>query len=229
MARKSSETLTAEVVRDETAKPRQQVGHKTDRKILLAARGLFLQFGYDGVNLERIAELAGVSRQTLYNRFKSKEAIFVKVLEQQWEAVDFAGLAFGASPQSNRSAEAYLRNVADRLMMFAEEFNQVAFIRLIIAESRQMVWIAEEFYRVGKKPMLEGLCRGLSQLQERGLIRCPNIEIAALQYLGIIQEGLIWPKVMAIGAALNHAPPHTLIVDEAIATFMARYGVKASP
>ena len=45
----------------------------SEAAILDAARTLFLEAGYDGVNLERIAAAAGLSRQTLYNRFGSKE------------------------------------------------------------------------------------------------------------------------------------------------------------
>ena len=42
---------------------------RSEDAILAAARTLFLDAGYDGVNLDRVAEAAGVSRQTVYNRF----------------------------------------------------------------------------------------------------------------------------------------------------------------
>jgi TetR/AcrR family transcriptional regulator of autoinduction and epiphytic fitness len=202
-------------------------GQDSDRSILHAAKKLFLQFGYDGVNLDKIAELAGVSRQTLYNRFKNKEAIFVRVIERHWSALDIKGFIFDEETGAGIAAEQFLRTIAENITLFVDEFEQVLFTRLVIAESRQMPWIAEEFYRLGKKPLMEGFTKGLSQLHARGLIVCPHPAIAAHQFLGLIQEFLIWPRVMAIGEGLRELPSNHIVIDEAIAMFLARYGKKA--
>ncbi|MEE6310236.1 helix-turn-helix domain-containing protein [Plantactinospora veratri] len=47
----------------------------TDR-ILDAALGCFGRYGFRGTSVERIAEAAGVSRPTVYQRYKGKESIF---------------------------------------------------------------------------------------------------------------------------------------------------------
>ena len=60
-------------------------------KILRAAKELFLADRYAGVSLERVAERAGVSRQTVYNRFGSKEAVFREMVRDHWAA--FAAFA----------------------------------------------------------------------------------------------------------------------------------------
>jgi AcrR family transcriptional regulator len=52
-------------------------------KILTAARSVFLRYGYKRVNMNEIAEAAGVSRPALYVLFKNKEEIFVGVF-MQW-------------------------------------------------------------------------------------------------------------------------------------------------
>jgi|HubBroStandDraft_1064217.scaffolds.fasta_scaffold328790_1 AcrR family transcriptional regulator len=52
-------------------------------KILNAGKGLFLRYGYKRVNMNDIAEAAGISRPALYLVFKSKEEIF-KGAHEQW-------------------------------------------------------------------------------------------------------------------------------------------------
>ena len=51
-------------------------------KVLTAARIAFLRYGYRRVNMNEIAEVAGVSRPALYLLFKNKEEIFVGVFLQ---------------------------------------------------------------------------------------------------------------------------------------------------
>ena len=60
----------------------------SDEKILAAAKELFLADRYDGVTLERVAERAGVSRQTVYNRFGAKETVFREMVRHHWAAFD---------------------------------------------------------------------------------------------------------------------------------------------
>jgi AcrR family transcriptional regulator len=47
-------------------------------RILAAARSMFLRYGYKRVNMNDIAEAAGVSRPALYVLFKNKEEIFIE-------------------------------------------------------------------------------------------------------------------------------------------------------
>ena len=60
-------------------------------KVLLAARGLFLRYGYKRVSMNDIAEAAGVSRPALYLLFKNKDEIFIGVFGQ-WVDETLAGI-----------------------------------------------------------------------------------------------------------------------------------------
>jgi AcrR family transcriptional regulator len=52
-------------------------------RILAAARSVFLSYGFKRVNMNDIAEAAGVSRPALYVLFKNKEEIFIAAY-QRW-------------------------------------------------------------------------------------------------------------------------------------------------
>lgn len=129
---------------------------------------------------------------------------------------------------ANHDAQTMLRHIASSILDFLTATNQIAFTRLIIGESRRWPWIAEDFYRLGKRPVLDAFIHQLERMHAAGAIDCPHPAIAAQQFLGLIQEFVIWPKVMAIPSAdLAHLPPVKTVVDEALAMFLARYGPRA--
>ena len=53
--------------------------------ILDAATMAFRDEGYECTSMDRIAELAGASKRTVYNHFGSKEALFQAVVERLFE------------------------------------------------------------------------------------------------------------------------------------------------
>lgn len=56
-----------------------------DHTILMTARRLFLEEGYETTPMEGIAAAAGVSKGTLYARYPSKEAMFEAVVKESVE------------------------------------------------------------------------------------------------------------------------------------------------
>ncbi|MEH3131652.1 MAG: TetR/AcrR family transcriptional regulator [Mycolicibacterium neoaurum] len=194
---------------------------QTPAAVLDAAQTLFLRHGYAGVNLDKIAKHAGVARQTLYNNFGSKEALFRAMLTRHWDKL--RALDTDPSADSHPPAEIALREFASGITDFIDSTDQIDFIRLVIAESRHSPWIAEEFYRVGKAPLLRSLVGRLDALVADGQLACPSTELAAHQFFGLIQELLLWPRVMNIGEATAALPDAATVVDEAVLTFLARY------
>lgn len=52
-------------------------------KIMSAAERLFAQKGYNGTSMNDIVEASGQSKGAIYNHFKSKERLFLSLLEKQ--------------------------------------------------------------------------------------------------------------------------------------------------
>jgi AcrR family transcriptional regulator len=209
-----------------TQRDRRRSGKSSADAILVGAKKLFLAEGYDGVNLERIAEAAGVSRQTVYNQFGSKEAVFHSMIEFHWANINkneiFSDLPKARAPENPK---AILKRFADAILRFVSDTDQIAFTRLVIAESQRLPWIGQEFYRLGKQPLLRAFVRCIQRMIEERQLVCPNPELAAHQFLGLIQEFIIWPKVMAIGPAVLDMPPDKVVIEEAIRMFLGRYAV----
>src|SRR4051794_5823752 len=158
---------------DQPGARRKEPGRRrsaSEEKVLAAAKELFLADRYDGVTLERIAERAGVSRQTVYNRFGSKETVFRQMVRYHWAA--FAGPDRRiVECDAGTSAEEVLRAFAQSLQRFATETDQIRFARLVVAESGRLPWIADEFYRVGKGPVVTAFVGCLDGLVRSGRLR----------------------------------------------------------
>src|SRR3990167_5310940 len=84
--------------------------------IIDAARKTFLARGYDGASMDVIALTAGVSKRTVYNRFRSKEELFAAAIEETCREilpVDLAAIEANLSADHfvSEMAHAYLRGV----------------------------------------------------------------------------------------------------------------------
>jgi AcrR family transcriptional regulator len=194
---------------------------RSDGAIVEAAARLFLERGYDGVSLEDIAQAAGLTRQTLYNRFGDKPGVFAAAIERHW--ANWGREPQVASVSRDDTTEAQLRAVALAIVAFTDE-RQLAFQKLIIAESRRDPALGEAAYKAGKGAYMSRFIAHLAWLHEEGRLRCPRPDIAAGQFVGLVQEFCVWPKVMGLTHSLGLMPPVETVIDEAIATFMARYG-----
>ena len=60
---------------------------ETERKILETAKKEFLERGFRGTSMRRIAALAGVTTGALYGYFDSKEKIFDSLVKDSYDAV----------------------------------------------------------------------------------------------------------------------------------------------
>ncbi|HUW62609.1 MAG TPA: TetR/AcrR family transcriptional regulator [Candidatus Bathyarchaeia archaeon] len=89
-----------------TRKKREREAHRRD--ILDAAEKVFISKGYHKATVEQIAQEADFSVGTLYNFFKSKEELYIKVLEQITE--EFRG-DFARTVQGEKDVVRALENL----------------------------------------------------------------------------------------------------------------------
>ncbi len=103
----------ANVKRPYRSPRRREQAEETRRRILAAARGLFVARGYGGATMEAIAEGAGVAVQTVYAAVGSKKGILLALLDAMAEDADFAGMraamaeAAGDPPRQLRARIAF--------------------------------------------------------------------------------------------------------------------------
>ena len=101
--------------------------HSLDGRITAAAREAFLQSGYAGASLRKIAERAGVTVGAIQTRYRSKDELFVSLLQpfleeigalfqstrEDYDAGAEAGLLPGLEASMRQESGAILRLIFD--------------------------------------------------------------------------------------------------------------------
>jgi TetR/AcrR family transcriptional regulator, regulator of autoinduction and epiphytic fitness len=84
--------------------------------------------------------------------------------------------------------------------------------------------LADAQFAQGKLPAYESVRRYLLTEHEAGTVRIDDAELAATQFLGMISNYVFWPTLLVPGWEVTAARV-TQVVDEAVRTCVARYGV----
>ena len=184
--------------------------------IVEAAERLFLERGFGSVSMDELAEAAGVARRTLYNQFSSKEEIFREMLLGVSRQIEDA---FPSGVETQGDVEDVLRMVARMILELHKHKEYLGFLRMVVADSRQFPWIAEEFATI-MDPQTERLVRYLAHLTALGILNCRNPLLAAHQFMGMLNELSLWPWMMGREGLPVSAED---AVEETIRMFLQHY------
>ncbi|HWF00552.1 MAG TPA: TetR/AcrR family transcriptional regulator [Caulobacteraceae bacterium] len=156
------------------------------RDILLAGKKVFFQDGYQLASVDRIAEVAGTTKRTVYDHFGSKEALFA-------EAIAFAGGQFvGLLPSADDLPEAPaegLRAFATRFAELVAAPDSLRFQRLVIAEAERQPAMGRALYETAILGAERVLARYLDACVERGALRPHDTAATARIVLDVATSG----------------------------------------
>lgn len=101
-----------------SARKAKGLGHLRRAEILEAAERVFLNYGYEGATIRRIAEAVGVSSTALYMHFPDKSAILVEICEVAFAKLlalntEIAALNVDPVERVRRMLDAYMRFAFD--------------------------------------------------------------------------------------------------------------------
>ena len=154
-----------------------QIDEKKSEAILDAAMALFAEKG-GAASMEEIARRAGVSKQTLYNRYASKVEIGRAMAERRSEAIT-APLRSGGEPVEVLTALA--QAMLDKLCT-VEGRSAMRGVALI---SPQAPDLAQAVYHAGPGESLRRLSQWLVEQDAKGALRVPDPMAAAEMFTGM--------------------------------------------
>ncbi|NQV83465.1 MAG: TetR/AcrR family transcriptional regulator [Rhodospirillales bacterium] len=213
-----------------SVKPQLSVGNLKSgpgpkcRAIVLAATGVFLDHGYGAASMDAIAEKAGVSKQTVYSHFGSKEALFGAIIEDICDE-----LLRGQTqpmpplkPVDGDDLERRLMGMAERFLGTVLTGRAVALFRVVIAESGRFPELAESFYRAGPTAAIENMARLLRDLDQAGTLSVPDPVSSAKLFFALLR-GDLYVRCL-LGLASDPTPAERqAVVNEAVRTFIAAH------
>lgn len=210
-----------------TREPDNATGSGRKRQaVVAAATSAFLQNGYLGTNMDEVAALAGVSKQTVYNYFSNKETLFIEIVTQMTNAGSDAVRDETSELRAATDVAEYLRNYAYRQLKIVLTPRLMQLRRVVIGEVSRFPELGQCLYEGGPKRAMAALTKVFSELAERGVLAIDDAEIAASQFNWLIMSEPL-NRVMMLGddsvptpAALRrHA-------DEGVRVFLAAYAAR---
>jgi AcrR family transcriptional regulator len=192
------------------------------RAIIEAATRSFLASGYRAASMDAIAREAGVSKQTIYNYYGNKEALFSDVITQHCQDVLLSRLE---AEKARHDVEGTLRGFARTLLDIVLQPSVLALHRLIIAESARFPEVGEIYYRVGPERGNRRLAEYLDKQCAMRHLYIDNTYLAAQQFTGAL-IGSLRTQALVLNQAIPEAEIDS-VVEHTVACFMALHGGKA--
>ncbi|MGI9481890.1 MAG: TetR/AcrR family transcriptional regulator [Hyphomicrobiales bacterium] len=193
---------------------------KKQMQIIHAAVSEFQELGFAGASMDRVAERANVSKRTVYNHFESKEALFKAILELMTDEIGTAldDVMF----RKDVPIEKQLNDIAwvEGRLLTSASFMKLA--RLVMGEiTRDRELAAAMNARMEKLSVFN---KFFAEAHEAGMIKAPDEEVAADQFLALIKSRAFWPVVFS-GDLVSETEMQE-IIDNTISTFLKAYSIK---
>ncbi|WDZ90551.1 TetR/AcrR family transcriptional regulator [Nocardiopsis sp. HUAS JQ3] len=202
----------------ETSPYHRRVAEQKRAAIIKAATRLFLDAGYAGTSLAKVAEAAGVSKATLFKQFPTKAALFDAMVAESWAVGDDGDLR----PPTG-DLRAGLTALGRRYVTLLTRPGMAALFRIVIAELPRFPELGEAHFQRGKMPYFDSVRRYLDAENALGTARLDDTELAATQFLGMISNYVLWPRMLLVDWSPDDAST-ARVVDEAVLMMEARYG-----
>lgn len=145
----SKTSATRSVGRPKSAQKRKQ--------ILQGAADLLLAKGYSHTSMEAVAKASGVSKQTVYSHFTSKESLYRAIIESKCEEYQIENASVCVDSQA---LEEILRGIGYNFIQLLQDENVIAMYKVVIGESSKNSEVAQLFYEAG----LQHSCRIVATL-----------------------------------------------------------------
>src|SRR6266481_1234968 len=192
-----------EAMKKSVTPDRSSAENPVQERILGAAFKAFTQVGYAGTSTLEIARRAKVSKRDLYANFSSKHAVLVACIMNRADRMRL--LPDLPTPRSRQMLASMLTSFATKLVREVSHPSVIATFRLAIAEAARSPEIAQALDSAGRDATRRALADLLAGAQSTGLIGPGEPAEMAMQFFGLLWEGLM--VGLLLGVAATPEPP----------------------
>jgi TetR/AcrR family transcriptional regulator, mexJK operon transcriptional repressor len=193
---------------------------RTRCAIVKTAADLFLRRGYGGTSMDLIAAEAGVARQTIYNQFESKEALFRAIFSAY---ADEAMMPLAIAARKGASVRATLVRLARSHIERVLSPAKLALHRLVVAEAAHFPELGRAIYDAGAARVVAQLADFLREQTRLGHLNVPDPDAAAEQFFGMVTAFQQFRALMNVETPASAIAARTeAAVDTFLRAFKAR-------
>ena len=171
-----------------TRRPRRDSIRK-HKAIIAAARRLFLDKGYGASSMDEVAEIANVSKRTVYVHFGSKEKLFFEMIAEMCSDVIPQRL-HGVEIDGTASAEAMLIEIGTVFLSNIYTPDQIRLLRQVIAEATSTPEMGQMMFEGPVEGSHRAIRDYLAAMTRHGFLDIPDPDLAAKQFQGLLKTDL---------------------------------------
>jgi len=187
--------------------------------IVNAASRLFMEKGFDGTSMDGVAKRAGVSKQTVYSHFSSKELLFSESIHAAI-AKYYPDLVL--SKIEKHSFETDLRAVCENYARLLMSEDAMAMYRVLVAAAAKGPGLAKIFWESGPKDMQQKMQDFLQIWVERGELKINDTEKASSRLITLLKGKAHFQQAIGLIASVSEEQLQAN-VDEAVEAFLRLY------
>jgi AcrR family transcriptional regulator len=168
-------------------------GRRSKRdQIVKAAVETFLENGYDGTSMNKVAEKAGVIKATIYSHFKDKEQLFTAIIEEltiNKVSIDFS------NPEAMLSLapEEFMDVITAKFCVLMADAEYHSLFRVLVGESERFPELAQIYVRT---VILRGMGLASKYLSQQKELEIKDPEAMAHIIAGSFISLMVWQQVL---------------------------------
>lgn len=171
-------------------------GRAKREQIRNGALAVFLEQGFAASSTDTVAKRAGVSKQTLYVYYRSKEDLLVDVLGTFISRIDQHRPGEPPAVTSEQELRARLRELAEDTVDALTRADYLALVRMIIGEGRRLRQVGELWAATVPGRIRETVALTLTAAQAAGVSRRVPVDAATRLFVGalltyVLPDGLL--------------------------------------
>ena len=193
----------------------------TQRKrldILNAAIQEFQARGYRATSMDAIAARANVSKRTVYNHYKGKADLFQAAVLDLWDRLVRTNV-YEYRPEA--SLREQLTAIAYNEINFHSDADNFALARVVVSECVSNPDLGRSIFESVVQSDV-GIFDWLKKAVADGRLNVKNPELAAYQFLGMIESLAFWPQLVGGQPPLDQAG-RDQVVDSVVSLFLDDY------
>jgi TetR/AcrR family transcriptional regulator, mexJK operon transcriptional repressor len=187
--------------------------------ILQAARSAFLELPYERVSMDAVATRAGVSKVTIYSKYKSKEGLFVAAMNESCAAIYNKAKA---ETETGGTIEHVLTQLGTgfMLMILAPEVAALHGVMMQVAQNKPD--LPRQYFETVVTTSLETLAQTLAIATKRGELNCHDPKRAAIQFIAMVQGVYRYELELGVERA-RHEDDVRAYVSDCVGLFVRGY------
>lgn len=185
-----------------------------------AAKRAFLEFGVQGTSMDKLAEMAEVSKRTVYNHFASKEELVLHMLSELWtQTMVDVNVAYSED-----------QALQDQLLKLVEAEIELVSGEEFLGLSRA----AAQYYMFQPEKLQEAMAefpndatalhRWLKAAMDDGRLRSADVDVAFEQLHSLVKGMCYYPQLLGFKSGMPDDEKRRL-AEDSVAMFLDHYRV----